>query len=265
MVGMPPDYSSMYYKLDRAEALLNGLNAKVDAWFATKPYRLRTEHNADFTDYGFFVDVIGSPDIVRWSLIYADFVHNLRCALDHMVWAIAVHENPAVAASNDRSLMFPIWNNPPSRDRRRIHRLNKPVRDAVEFVQPCNRVVTAPMHPLALLGYLDNMNKHQLLYLATATVAATQMRLAFGRLPGEVDPIHRVYSGQIKDGAEIMGVTFSHPHPEAKMYYDATFIIAIRYPTPGSGGIDRDDYAALGTHMIREVVGVIGAVTSAVV
>ena len=265
---MPPDYSSMWRKLDRAEELLNQLNAKVDKWHGTKPYGFITKPNQDFTSFSVLVEIYDEPPIARWSLIYSDFLHNLRCALDHMVWAIAVHEDPPYVFSDDRSLMFPIWIKPPnSNDRSRIKRLSTHVQTAVEFMQPCNRPVTTghPYHPLAILGDFDNQNKHKLLKLARPAIASFKMRVISNRQPGEGIPRQTTYRGTVEHGIEIIKVDFDSPHPEAKLQYGVEFIIGVRYEKANVLGTVVDDYAALGTSLIDEVVSVIGAVTAVVV
>src|SRR5438309_942863 len=106
---MAPDYSSMWAKLCRAEELLNRLDAEVETWRKLKPYSCEPTRNQELTHYAITVRVFRKPDIIRWSLQVADIIHNLRCALDHMLWAIVVHEslpNDPVGADH---LQFPVW------------------------------------------------------------------------------------------------------------------------------------------------------------
>jgi hypothetical protein len=258
----------MWAKLDRAELLLNSLNIEVDSWHAAKPYKITTKPNEDYTCYSTTIEIDPEPRIARWSLMYSDFIHNLRCALDHMVWAIALDKDPALATAHETQLSYPIWDNPPNADAKRRIALLKgsPAYGAIEFMQPHNRPSAAyrPYHPLSLLRDLDNANKHKLLYLAMPGIAEFTYRLFANRAPDEGNPKYGVFKGQIKGGAEIARLFFDRPHPEAKIDFDFAMILAILHKKSSATGKDRDDYSALGAILINEVVGVIGAVTSTV-
>jgi hypothetical protein len=265
---MPPDYSSMWAKLGRAEELLNRLNAEVDAWHATRPYRFLTEPNEDHTCYSTFVKIEPEPDVTRWSLIFSDFIHNLRCVLDHLVWAVAVHKDPTLVAADETVLSFPIWDDPPNSDaRRRIKLLNgSPAKAAVEFMQPHNRPSAAyhPYHPLSILRDLDNANKHKILYLAMPGLTEVRYKVIANRAPDEGNPKYGAYMGEIKDGTEILRIRFDRPHPETKIDFDIGLTITIVHKIPNAAGINRDDYAALGDVLIAAVVDVVGAVAATV-
>jgi hypothetical protein len=45
--------------------------------------------NPDFTRYSFIIRELRRPAFKRWALIAGDCIHNLRSALDHLVYAIA--------------------------------------------------------------------------------------------------------------------------------------------------------------------------------
>jgi hypothetical protein len=263
--GMPPDYSSMWAKLGRAEELLNHLDNEVGTWLKFKPYEGIPTHNKEMTHYAVTLRVHREPDMVRWSLQFADLIHNLRCALDHLLWAIIVHEslpNDPVGADH---LQFPIWKSPPnSNTRRNIACLSQRVRAAIEFVQPYNAVFAhgLPVHPLILINELDNRNKHRLLYLAMAGAASGRIRFNYmGKFQN--DPEVSLEGGEIKDGTELVSATFKIPQPDVTYEFNFSLIIAILYGAKTVCGGDRDDYSALADLLIREVLNVIGVVVSA--
>lgn len=48
----------------------------------------------------------------EWSLLFGDFIHNLRSALDHLAIALVLHNKPS---ANTRRTAFPIFSRDPSR------------------------------------------------------------------------------------------------------------------------------------------------------
>src|SRR4051794_32749877 len=55
-----------------------------------------------------FVEVIEEPPLDRWSLVAGDCVHNLRSALDNLIYAIAIYQSRQNPPPDDKSLQFPI-------------------------------------------------------------------------------------------------------------------------------------------------------------
>src|ERR1035441_5945672 len=159
---MALDISSALAKIVRAKELFDGLDDEVRAWQDTKPYTFTHEVNAKFTRYSIVAYVHNEPPITHWSLIISDIFHNLRCSLDHLIYAVAVHES-----ADAEGIQFPICDVPlNSNDRRRIKSLSDPVRTAIDLVQPYNRGnPSLPQPPLAILRDIDNTNKHRLLKL----------------------------------------------------------------------------------------------------
>jgi hypothetical protein len=265
---MPPDYSSMWAKLDRAKELLLGLDTEVLAWINTAPYGFVTNINENKTCVSIIAKVKGEPaPLVRWSLILADIFHNLRCVLDHMVWAIAIYEDPTLDPLKRYRLQFPIWCDPPSAsDRQRISTLSDPVRTAIDLVQPYRGLPEPvfPMKPLCILSWLENINKHKLLKMAQSCIGAGDVKITWKGTPDE--PKRTIYSGEVKDGTELLSFTFDTPQTDVKCEVASLRgIVAIIYPKSTPKGTDRDDYAALSDAIIQSITCVINVVTASVV
>ena len=84
------DFSSVWAKVSRAEDHIGALEKEIKSWVDSDPYSATKKNNADFTRYWAILHVKNRPDLVRWSLIASDAIHNLRCSLDHLVYALAV-------------------------------------------------------------------------------------------------------------------------------------------------------------------------------
>jgi hypothetical protein len=118
--------------------------------------------------------------------LLGDALHKIRCALDHIVYALAVRQTGQDPPEDDSLLMFPIcsepkyWNNP--KIQRRIACLNEPTRAAIERVQPYNRVKGQWFAPLWWLAQLNDVDKHRLPHVTV--VAAHADTVAINAEPG---------------------------------------------------------------------------------
>ncbi len=139
---MSVDLSSVNAKLRRAEEHAQAVKDEVRAWMDTNPYSVSKEPNADFTRYSLILHVSKEPLLERWGLMIGDSIHCLRCVLDHLVYAIAIHESGQNPPPDADSLQFPIADSADNfaRDsRRRLKPLSNPVRAVIESLQPYNR------------------------------------------------------------------------------------------------------------------------------
>ena len=94
------DLSGCYAKLKRAQIHIDDLKRRVDEVFPNgelftlgqKFEREQTPLNG-FVSGTIFVYVESVSEVPQqWSLIVGDAVHNLRCALDHLAWQLAIRK-----------------------------------------------------------------------------------------------------------------------------------------------------------------------------
>ena len=168
---MSPDYSSVWAKFHRAEEHIDTFEKEVMAWAQSNPYRVAVKHNADCSRYWAVVrEIIHSPNLERWSLVSGDAVHNLRCALDHLVYSIAIFRTQQNPPPRRRDWVFPIRgdqasfqstisNNP-------FPRLGTAVLKEIERFQPYNRPHRVFPPLLTLLQRFNNSDKHHILRVA---------------------------------------------------------------------------------------------------
>lgn len=260
----------MWAKLGRAEELLNRLNNEVRLWNEFEPYRLVHQRDDESRTFRVVAHIRREPEIVRWSLMFADVVHNLRSTLDHLIWAILSYEYPAGVPADADKIDFPIWDSPPKPTanlRRAIDAyLSSSVRTVIEFVQPCSGLNRwgIPVHPLSFIRDFDNRDKHRLLYLAMSAVAFGRMRLRYEQQHNNDIPTTEIHTGEIKDGTTLISAKFLASHPEMEQYFDGCLVIALFYPQRTAIGSDRDEYAALAEVLIGAVKWVIDAFISVV-
>jgi hypothetical protein len=171
---MTIDLSGCQAKVERADEHLNVLYAELQAFF--KPYSNRriVYHARDGAWHVILVrPPIDKPPPLRLSIICGDVIHNLRSALDHLVWQLVLAEGNKPGKWNS----FPIYSD--SKDFDRDIRLRKKKRGrgplegidskgdawaAIENAQPYRRA-NPGADPLAMLNALDVIDKHRTLLL----------------------------------------------------------------------------------------------------
>jgi hypothetical protein len=138
---VPLDLASVYAKLSRAEEHAKAVEEEIKRWVDTKPYSLSFQTNADFTRYSIIIHLHNAAPIQQWSLMIADSVHNFRCALDHLVYTVAILEaGGTIPPPYGEKLMFPICDNSESFEggirKWRLGSISVPVRAVFELFQP---------------------------------------------------------------------------------------------------------------------------------
>ena len=161
-------------KLDRAKEHLGTLNTEIDRFATEKPYAF---HAVTYEGSNEIYDVVwlrNPPP--RWSAIVGDCVHNLRSALDHIVWTLSGGDGQAPAHAE-----FPIFIDEEKYLKRTKEgdpvrgsglwkiqgvRKGRPVFYRLQpFQGPDDRI----SHPLWILHELDRVDKHRRLHVVWGT------------------------------------------------------------------------------------------------
>lgn len=166
--AVPHRLEGIRAKLDRAEEHLNVLDHLIAAYFADNPYRILGEEETigDYWHFSVYLQVDRFPPEEVWGPIIGDAVHNLRSALDHLAWQLAV---PAARANTPRRIEFPIFLDDPANNRE-VHRL---LTKKINCLRPESHALVYgaqpyktgdSYHPLWLLNALWNTDKHRTLH-----------------------------------------------------------------------------------------------------
>src|SRR5712691_9345056 len=107
---LPPSVSA---KLARSDEHLDRFVAEVAEINAVQPYGITSQRNADKTELSLHLAINQPLPLQRWALLVGDCVHNLRSALDHMIYSIAIKASGLNPPPDAEKLMFPIVR-PPS-------------------------------------------------------------------------------------------------------------------------------------------------------
>jgi len=208
-------------KIARADEHLDALYRETDGWGDGKPFAVTRESNADGSEHVFSLSYKTQPDLLRWAVILGDALHNLRGALDHIVYALAVAQTGKNPPDNETGLAFPICSDPDffEKSRWRIATLDKPTQTAIKKAQPYNRLNPGEWFmPLWWLSQLHDVDKHRFLHLAA--VAGHHDDIATNARPGTFKAEWN--SGPHVDGAPIFRLTLSEPDPNVYVDLKAT-------------------------------------------
>lgn len=214
---MKLELNAVRAKIARSQEHAQAINSEVRAWMDRKPYGLTQHVNPDSTRYSLVLRENEPAPFQRWTLMFSDFLNNLRSALDYLVYAIAVSDSGVDPPPGSDKLMFPITDCRIKFDdavrRGRLGDIAQPVRTAIELLQPYNR--PHPEFPplLAILRDLNNSDKHKLPNLAYGAFAQGELRLQ-GEHPADGRDFRPIPNrGKLKDGAEVVAMVCDRPTP----------------------------------------------------
>ena len=188
-------------------------------------HAVEVNKNADATLHQLTIHFDGDADYARWGLLLGDYVHCLRSALDHLVYAFAVAESQTEPPPDASKVMMPLKSTEQGfRDAGyRIASLGDVVRTRIESLQPY------PDRPQnVLLGVLDDMDirdKHRILPVLAFHQLESAMTIS--NAPGGATMRARSSHNPLKDGAPFMTYVFDRPAPYVKVEGNAAFSILI--------------------------------------
>jgi hypothetical protein len=230
------DLTSVYAKMDRAYFHACDLKQKLSAALDSRFHRFVAESDGKPSKQVYRID--GLPAVKpEWSLIFGDFLTNLRAALDHLACQLAELEGPSTCEYTQ----FPIMDS--SLDKKGCPRpppridgvTNQHVIDALIAVQPYtavekygHRLEETVLHTLKTLV---NTDKHRLLLV---TMNALHPDEAWWGVPeGRESPHIRFELGPLEDHAPVAWFDFgdSEPYPG----FDPHLALTVRLS--GRGGL----------------------------
>lgn len=213
-------------KLARAAEHLDALDREVDAFLKSEPY--------DVVLSGDWGEQVGRFHIVRepplqLGIIAGDFSHNLRSALDHLVYQVAKLTTPS-----PQGTMFPIalteadyWEprggRPSMRDRY-LGDVDPGFRSVFDEMQPYRRgtLEQAKRHPAAILNRFANTDKHRVIHTAYG-----QLRGARAWTSGGSMEIHLTIPDPLpvlREGIEVYKISIDNPsHANVQMHTSIQF------------------------------------------
>lgn len=215
-------------KFQRAKENIDNLHREITDFLHSDPapYKIVGRHQNNGLEYGFVA--FGNPQVpLRFAVLAGEIIHHLRSSLDHLIYALVIQNGESPTNKNQ----FPICSTAKSFDdackRGQLNGVSASARKLIASVQPY-ATPTPEDTVLAVVGRLDNFDKHRLLVIVTTAVklgetitigADAEIAATLGKeggmpaIIGFEDPGPRKIS---KDGAELFVIRFAEPAPEFK-------------------------------------------------
>ncbi|MGZ4337662.1 MAG: hypothetical protein ACXVRZ_04880 [Gaiellaceae bacterium] len=179
--------ASFDLKFARAQGYFAGLEAKINAYVAdVKTFSTRTAVSADGKQHSIMATLHEEPH-EEWGLVIGDTLHNLRCALDHIVWQLAspadrgIHTMfPISTDAGDFRLGRPDKKGKRSPGRSGLRRIAGVDPGAVAVIEAAQPYQPGPAgFGLNVLNQLENLDKHREIH----TVAGVFQDIQPGAFP----------------------------------------------------------------------------------
>lgn len=235
------DYTSVDAKFDRAVEHLECFEREVDIWLKTNPLVMIPKPKPDGPGEEDLYFHVKNPIPPRLPVLLGDCIHNFRCALDHLVMALALANRAGLGV---RTVAFPICSEfrtyhgyeegkPPSQPKRwhgacKVRTLRPPAQAFIEGLQPYHR--RGNSWSLVELQELDNRDKHKVILALNPEAVATFVP-APGTTVTYIDPL------RLKDGARFATITFGPNYSGVKMYPPVPIGIGMEHSN-GVGWLD---------------------------
>ncbi len=203
-----PDFGGVWAKIDRAREHTQALNREIGVgpdgiptpFSAIHRIPIRLDYEPDTGQHVFSTAAAPPEDVLRrWSIITGDAIHNLRSALDHLFWQLALVASDGKVPWTDRQIreiQFPLTDTPEWFTKSK----------ALKYITPGHRAIIkehqphgsrfdfsrGAIHPFSKLRDLSNLDKHRLIIEAPALADNLIVDTAaiFGNAGGEIIEEH---------------------------------------------------------------------------
>src|SRR5450759_1797596 len=155
---MPHPLSNPCSKVRRAKRNLDEINDLFAEYRKADPYKVVRQPDTDQPVHQFRIEVQEEPPADLGGAI-GEFAHNLRTALNQIVWQLSLLSTPT---PNDRTTAFPIfWEFKQAAINNRLHHVaDTDARDVIFGLQPYHRGDKAKQDLLWVLDCLYSLNKY---------------------------------------------------------------------------------------------------------
>jgi hypothetical protein len=211
---------------------LHDLDAAIADWVGEpgvdpKPYRIAGEFRPASREYVYTGQLTKPVDgLLLWGVIFGDAMHNLRSALDHLVWQLVLLNNDEPTRDNqfpicetDAAYLSQRANGQPSTRERQLRGVADKHKALIDEMQPFRTQISpGAMHALSTLRELANQDKHRLIHLTVFAVDLPTQEALDQLFTANIDAGKRVrtrfapLAGERE--AEIFAVEYSCPGPK---------------------------------------------------
>lgn len=223
-------------KLDRAYDHVESLDRAIQWFLRRHPHEPVPELRVEAREYVAYMKVREDPPL-WWSTVVGDAIHNMRSALDHAVYQLAVANGQTPSGT-----AYPVLTddpNTPETDKRTRgvwKKLAKQIHpDDLAFIertQPYKGRHLGDRHNLLLTNRLSNWDKHNTLHLAASVL--THSLIGFEAIEDvELGAVEAGYSGAFENGTvvAVCPCRYTGDYPQVKVTGQLRYGVAF-----GEGG-----------------------------
>lgn len=213
-------------KLGRAKKHLDALKDEVARFLEAHPYAFLVQANLGRTEYSFRAHVLEWPPL-EWSLIVGDYVHNLRSALDNLMWQLALLTSGGPEpirfdgkTADPRQIQFPISDTLEKYVNAQVRAyVDAKYMAAIQDFQPYHGRYIDPLgSPFLRLHALSNTDKHRTINAVLVSVSEAGPRF----VTRDATIVDQWFEPgvPIEDGVEVAHVTVipTGPDPDVEMH-----------------------------------------------
>lgn len=169
-------FEACWHRLDRAKAHRIAMTQIWNDFITDHPYDTSLDHEGN----GVFIFRVWrtSPIPPELAVITGEWLYNLRCALDYIVWATACYQSGAIPPPNEGTLQYPIYESADAwtRNLYRLKPLAEHHRAMLEQMQPFNS--DPDSNYLGWINRLARIDRHRRLSIVTSYLAELNPVLA---------------------------------------------------------------------------------------
>jgi hypothetical protein len=177
-----PNLDSVRLKLRRAYKQIEALKGEIDLFMDRRPYEPAFNFNSVSRATGQFITEITVRMLVKepcpapWGIIIGEIVHDIRSALDHLVYQLVIYATDK-PPSDDSRTQFPIYDVAGNFQKHRgsmLMGVDAHAADLIKSFQPFSTGESADS-PLWHLNQLSNIDKHRTIHLAGGSLEAFEV------------------------------------------------------------------------------------------
>lgn len=242
---MIPSLDGVCLKLQRAYQQIELLKGEIDAFLHERPYeptlqldRVPGETNPRYIHI-FTIRITERRRCPpEWGVILGEIVHDIRSALDHLIWQLVIYATDKPPAENDKT-QFPIFLTAARFQSNRSSMLKGVSKKAASLIESFQPFATGEntSSPLWHLNQLSNIDKHRVIHLAGGSVHTYNFSFPPLANPARVERQELRECGAFEHNAVLMkGRIYSDLPPfdsdQVKMNAEMSFEVVFDQRTP---------------------------------
>jgi hypothetical protein len=190
-------------KISRAESEIERLRRQEDAFRQDSPYTVvKSEFNPQSEKDVYRIRANGlPPSLDPWSIYIGEIAHNLRSALNYLIYQLALLHTKSETVAECKKLQFPIFGHEVdfrNKSKGMISLLKPEHKALVEGLQPFQGAIN---HPLFWLEEINNADKHRLIQVVAVKMGAGPFASYWDHID---NPILHESNVILEDGAKLM-------------------------------------------------------------